>query len=179
MTVDDSLKPLTEIGRPDVGRARRSIDRRKTCRRRPHSSVRRDRAMALTDIYAQPLTPESLQQFKALGPLGADSLAALARIEGLDVTDFNEAEVRANIIDPMVRILGYEKGTDFSVDLERYLKVLDKNLKPDYKFNLWRADFWLIEAKKSHSGEPNFGYKDLSQALEYAAHPQINAALVV
>jgi hypothetical protein len=135
--------------------------------------------MALTDIYARPLTPESLQQFKALGPLGADSLAALARIEGLDVTDFNEAEVRANIIDPMVHILGYEKGTDFSVDLERYLKVLDKNLKPDYKFNLWKADFWLIEAKKPHSGETNFGYKDLSQALEYAAHPQINAALVV
>jgi hypothetical protein len=135
--------------------------------------------MALTDIYAQPHSFESLQQFKALAPLAADSLAALARIEGLDVTDFNEAEVRSNIIDPMVRILGYEKGTDFSVDLERYLKVLEKNLKPDYKFNLWTADFWLIEAKKPHYGEATFGYEDLSQALEYAAHPQINAALVV
>jgi hypothetical protein len=135
--------------------------------------------MALSDIYARPLSFESLQQFKVLAPLNADSLTALARIEGLNIADFNEAEVRANIIDPMVRILGYEKGTDFSVDLERHLKVLEKNLKPDYKFNLWQADFWLIEAKTPRHGEANFGYKDLSQALEYAAHPQINAALVV
>ncbi|MHB1282296.1 MAG: type I restriction enzyme HsdR N-terminal domain-containing protein [Metallibacterium scheffleri] len=135
--------------------------------------------MAMTDIYAEPLTLESLQQFKALAALGADSIAVLARIEGLDVADFNEAEVRANIIDPMVRVLGYDKGTDFSVDLERYLKVLEKDLKPDYKFNLWQADFWILEAKKPRFGEANFAYKDLSQALEYAAHPQINAALVV
>jgi hypothetical protein len=135
--------------------------------------------MAMNDIYAQPLSFESLQQFKALTPLAVDSLAALAKIEQLDVSDFNEAEVRANVIDPIVRILGYQKGTDFSIDLGRQIKFLDKNRFPDYKFNLWDADFWLIEAKRPRHGESNFGYKDLAQALEYAVHPQINAALVV
>jgi len=135
--------------------------------------------MAISDVYTQPLSFESLQQFKALTALGAESLETLARIEGLDIRDFNEAEVRANIIDPVVHILGYNKGTDFSVDLERHLKVLGKRLKPDYKFNLWKADFWLIEAKKPRFGKVNFTYGDLSQALEYAAHPAINAALVV
>ncbi len=135
--------------------------------------------MAMADIYTQPLSFERLQQFKMLAALGADSVAILARIESLDVADFNEAEVRANIIDPMVHVLGYDKGTDFSVDLERYLKVLEKDLKPDYKLNLWKADFWIIEAKKPRFGKADFAYKDLSQALEYAAHPQINAALVV
>lgn len=135
--------------------------------------------MAITDIYTQPLSFERLQQFKMLAALTADSVATLARIESLDVADFNEAEVRANIIDPMIHVLGYGKGTDFSVDLERYLKVLEKDLKPDYKLNLWKADFWIIEAKKPRFGKANFAYKDLSQALEYASHPEINAALVV
>jgi hypothetical protein len=135
--------------------------------------------VALHDIYAQPLSFESLQQFKALTPLAADSLVELARIGQLDISDFNEAEVRANVIDPIVRILGYYKGTDFSVDLGRQIKILEKNRFPDYKFNLWDADFWLIEAKRPRHGEASFGYEDLAQALEYAAHPQINAALVV
>jgi hypothetical protein len=102
-----------------------------------------------------------------------------SRIEQLDISDFNEAEVRANVIDPIVRILGYYKGTDFSVDLGRQIKILEKNRFPDYKFNLWDADFWLVEAKRPRHGEASFGYEDLAQALEYAAHPQINAALVV
>lgn len=133
----------------------------------------------MTDIYAQPLSFESLPQFKALVALNAESLAVLERIECLEIAYFNEAEVRANIIDPMIHVLGYDKGTNFSVDLERSLKVLGKILKPDYKLNLWRADFWLIEAKRPRFGDANFAYKDLRQALEYAAHPLINAALVV
>ena len=135
--------------------------------------------MALNDIYGQPLSFERLQQFKALAPLASDSLAELVRIEQLDISDFNEAEIRANVIDPIVRILGYQKGTDFSVDLGRQLKILEKSRFPDYKFNLWDADFWLIEAKRPRHGQANFGYEDLAQALEYAAHPKINAALVV
>ena len=126
--------------------------------------------MALNDIYGQPLSFERLQQFKALAPLASDSLAELVRIEQLDISDFNEAEIRANVIDPIVRILGYQKGTDFSVDLGRQLKILEKSRFPDYKFNLWDADFWLIEAKRPRHGQANFGYEDLAQALEYAAH---------
>jgi hypothetical protein len=39
-------------------------------------------------------------------------------------------------------------------------------------------NFWLIEAKRPSPGRTKFGYADLAQAVEYAIHPDINAALV-
>jgi hypothetical protein len=62
--------------------------------------------------------------------------------------------------------------------LERKIEFLGKSKFIDYKLNLWQEDFWLIEAKRPRTGEA-FGYKDLAQAIEYACHPDINAALVV
>jgi hypothetical protein len=50
---------------------------------------------------------------------------------------------------------------------------------PDYKFHLWRENFWLIEAKRPLAGGIKFGYDDLAQAVEYGIHPEINAALIV
>lgn len=134
--------------------------------------------MTSTDIFAQPISFETLQLYKRLDPLAPEVMEDLQRIEQLDVSGFTEAEVRACVIDPIVRALGYTKGTDFSVDLERKIEFLGKNKFPDYKLNLWREDFWLIEAKRPRT-ENRFGYKDLAQAIEYACHPKINAALVV
>jgi hypothetical protein len=91
----------------------------------------------------------------------------------------NEEEVRSFFINPIVEVLGYDKGTDFSVDLGKSIAYLDKNKFPDYKFNLWQENFWLIEAKRPSPGRTKFGYDDLAQAVEYAIHPDINAALVV
>ncbi len=94
------------------------------------------------------------------------------------VSDFNEAEVRSFVIDPLVKLLGYSKGSIFSVDLEKQIAFIDVNKFIDYSFTLWTEDFWVIEAKRPRSGE-HFEYKDLRQALEYATHPEVNAALVV
>ncbi len=122
---------------------------------------------------------DELLQSKALSEVSADTISVLARVQELDVSDFNEAEVRTFVIDPIVRALGYAKGAAFSADLERPIAFLDTRKRPDYRLNLWQENFWLIEAKRPRSNETRFGYADLAQALEYACHPEINAALVV
>jgi hypothetical protein len=136
--------------------------------------------MSVNDLYAKPLSLDELLQFKTLELLPPAALDELTKIERLDVSDFYEEEVRTFVIDPIVRLLGYDKGTDFSVDLGRPVEFLNKKKFPDYKFHLWRESFWLIEAKRplpENAGA--FGYSALAQAIEYAIHPNINAALVV
>ncbi len=135
--------------------------------------------MSVADIYARPISFDDLLQFKILNPLPASALDELYKIEALDLSGFYEQEVRTFVIDPIVRILGYDKGTDFSVDLGRPIEFLDKKKFPDYRFNLWQENFWLIEAKRPIPDRGSFGYDDLAQAIEYAIHPNMNAALVV
>ena len=130
--------------------------------------------------FTKPINIGELLLFKRLEPLAKTHAQTLERIEQYDVSRFNEAEVRSNIIDPIVRILGYDKGTIFSADLEHPLTFLGKRLRrADYKFALWNENFWLIEAKKPQVKKTKFGYKDLAQAIEYSVHPTVNAALVV
>jgi len=135
--------------------------------------------MSGDDIYAKPISFDDLLQFKALTPLPAAALAELEKNERLDRAGCYEMEVRTYVIDPIVRILGYDKGTNFSTDLGRPIAFLDKNKFPDYKLNLWQENFWLIEAKRPMPNKPAFGYDEVAQAIEYAIHPTINAALVV
>ena len=117
---------------------------------------------------------------KGLEPLSKVFIEELKRMEELDVTGFSEADVRAEIIDPILRILGYRKGQDYSVDREKHIRFLGKTSRYiDYNLTLWEKNFWLIEAKKPMPLKPEFGYEELSQAVEYAAHPNIDAALVV
>jgi hypothetical protein len=73
--------------------------------------------MAFDDHPASPINVDDLLLLKRLQPLPPEHVADLEKIANLDVTLFNEAEVRAFIIDPLVRILGYDKGTIFSADL--------------------------------------------------------------
>jgi hypothetical protein len=130
--------------------------------------------------FTQPINIDQLLLFKRLEPLEKTHAETLQKIEQYDLSGFNEAEVRSYIIDPIVRILGYDKGTIFSADLEHPLTFLGKQLKrADYKFALWNENFWLIEAKKPQLTKAQFGYKDLAQAIEYSIHPTVNAALVV
>ena len=131
------------------------------------------------NINTGPISIDDLLHSKGLSPLTPEATAELARAQALDTTGYTEAEVRAYIIDPIVRVLGYAKGSDFSVDLERPITFLDVRKRPDYRFNLWEENFWLIEAKRPRLRQNQFGYADLAQALEYACHPEINAALVV
>jgi hypothetical protein len=135
--------------------------------------------MSMDDVFAKPISFDDLLQYKALTPLPSGALDELAKIEKLDVSGFYEPEVRTFVIDPIVRLLGYDKDTDFSVDLGRPIEFLGKKKFPDYKFHLWKENFWVIEAKRPlPENKEAFGYDALAQAVEYAVHPNVNAALV-
>ncbi|WP_180278881.1 type I restriction enzyme HsdR N-terminal domain-containing protein [Raoultella ornithinolytica] len=122
---------------------------------------------------------DGLLLHKNIEPMHVKYIEELREIEGLDVTEFSEADVRAEIIDPIVRALGYKKSQFSSVNREKHISFLGKTSKYiDYAFTLWKENFWLIEAKKPLKGEC-FGYKELSQATEYSIHPEINAAVIV
>lgn len=120
-----------------------------------------------------------LLQHKAVTPPSKEDVDELRRLSKLDVSSYSEADVRAEIIDPVVRILGYKKETHFSLVREKHLKLLDGNLFIDYNMTLWSEAFWIIEAKKVKRDELRFIAAELEQALRYAAHPDINAALLV
>jgi hypothetical protein len=127
------------------------------------------------------LTIEDLLQHKALSPLSHEDILTLEKIQALNTDGYPEAEVRAYVIDPIVKMLGYEKGTTFSPDLERRVDFIDSRKQIDYKCTLWEENFWIIEAKKPKAKRKRktFEYAVFKQTLEYAVHPQINAALVV
>lgn len=136
--------------------------------------------MTLNSKYPNSLSiEEALLNSKALEPLTEAHKTELARIQTLDVSAYSEADVRAEVIDPIIRALGYQKETYFSLAREKHLKVLDKDLFIDYSMTLWSQNFWLIEAKKVQRKRMAFSHNDLNQALQYATHPEINAALVV
>lgn len=122
---------------------------------------------------------EALLLHKELPELEPRQLEELARIEKLDIENYTEADIRAEVIDPIVRILGYQKGQFSSVDREKHIRFLGKTHKYiDYSFTLWQENFWIIEAKRPLNGD-HFGYSELSQATEYAIHPAINASIIV
>lgn len=127
----------------------------------------------------KPISADELLLTKALDPLSAEHAARLEEIEKLDVSDFTEAEVRFSVIDPIIRILGYDKGTNFSANLERPLKFRRTRRFPDYQLTIWEENFWIIEAKKPRKGLSGFSDKDIAQVIEYSVHPDVNAALVV
>lgn len=122
---------------------------------------------------------ELLLHSKAPQPLTADQTAELVRISKYDVSSYSEQDVRAEIIDPVIRVLGYAKETDFSTQREKHLKIADGDLFIDYRVTLWSQAFWVIEAKKVKRKQLKFTSSELQQALLYAAHPEIDAALVV
>jgi hypothetical protein len=125
------------------------------------------------------LSIDYLLQHKRLEPLSGSAITELTRIVELDVTHFLEADVREEIITPILRILGYAKGSYFSVDREKKISFFDTSLFIDYNVTQWSENFWLIEAKKPEAAERNFDRKTLAQALQYAVHPEINAAVFV
>lgn len=122
---------------------------------------------------------ELLLHSKAPRPLTPEQTAELERISKYDVSTYSEEDVRAEIIDPVIRVLGYAKETYFSTQREKHLKVADGDLFIDYRMTLWSQAFWIIEAKKVKRKPLKFTAAELQQALLYAVHPEIDAALVV
>lgn len=122
---------------------------------------------------------EALLTHKQLPPLSQEEIEEIKHIQRLDVNGYNEADVRGEVIDPIIRILGYKKGKVTAVDRERHIRFLGKTNKYiDYSLTIWEENFWIIEAKRPLHGD-HFGYDELRQATEYAIHPEINAALIV
>lgn len=128
-----------------------------------------------------PFSIEDLFQYKAITPLSPQNASDLEKIQNLNTDGFNEAEVRAYVIDPIVAILGYKKDSHFKPDLEKKIEFIDQRKFIDYKCTLWEENFWIIEAKRAAAKRKRiaFKYSEFKQALEYAVHPRINAALIV
>lgn len=128
------------------------------------------------------MIPEDLRELllttKALPARVTDTDAVLERIMRLAIVDWSEQDVRAEVIDPLIRILGYDKESHFSLVREKPVEVLGAHKALDYSISAFKQDFWLIEAKRPGPAA-TFHRDDLYQALRYAAHPEINAALIV
>lgn len=134
----------------------------------------------MSPLLAGPVNIDLLLLSKQSDPLSPEKIKVLKHIQDYpDVENFNEAEVRSFIIDPMLRVLGYDKGTPFSTGLENNLTFLGQKRRSDYQVHLWEENFWLLEAKRPQARIASFGYEDFSQALEYSVHPSVNAALIV
>lgn len=96
----------------------------------------------------------------------------------------NEATVRAEKLDPLIKMLGYEFNTDLNVLREHqfvYPKVSlgrkgksDKPIigKPDYICEARGIARWVLEAKAEGT---KLGHEEDAQAYTYAAHPEIRA----
>ncbi|WGE91951.1 type I restriction enzyme HsdR N-terminal domain-containing protein [Actinobacillus genomosp. 1] len=119
---------------------------------------------------------------KNLSPLTQIELETITEIQNLDISGFSEADVREEIINPILRILGYKKGQYSSLDREKHLRFFNdekfKNKFIDYSATLWKESFWIVEAKKPLN-QDNFSFEHFQQALIYAIHPEINASIIV
>jgi len=106
----------------------------------------------------------------------------------LNFDRFNEADVRAELLDPMLRSLRYQAGTENNILREgllryRYLflgrkKSTDHPItgKPDYVMECGPHGRWVLEAKPP--SQP-LTVDDFEQAQSYALHPNVAAALFV
>lgn len=117
---------------------------------------------------------------KMLVPLSEDDIDELRKIENFSKLDnYSEQDVREDIIGPVLRVLGYQKESMFSVERDKSLWIAGKRLAFDYSLTLWEENFWIIEAKRPSVTNGKFGYDQIWQTLQYAVHPTINAALLV
>lgn len=105
-------------------------------------------------------------------------------LAGYDLAGRNEAEVRADFIDPLLRLLGYGPGTRHEVLRERELrlappvrKIGSHVLKIDYEPTVFGRRLWIIEAKRPQ--EDLFADEHVGQAWSYATDPRIAVPLMV
>lgn len=103
----------------------------------------------------------------------------------VDFARFSEADVREEVIAPLLRHLGYKTGTENDVIREQPLRydksfLGRKNPKRDWPLR-GRADYiceaqgrvrWTIEAKPPGNG---IALDDIEQAYTYAIHPEVRA----
>ncbi|MCW2370508.1 type I restriction enzyme HsdR N-terminal domain-containing protein [Sphingobium sp. B11D3D] len=98
--------------------------------------------------------------------------------------DYNEAEVRFYIVDPILRELGYPDTGNVYLNLEEkleypYIHIGRRSKKdqplgyPDYRAGIKGArGSFIVEAK---AGSVQISLRDIEQAHSYAAHAQVGA----
>ena len=116
-------------------------------------------------------------------PLSQEQLDLLDKLSRKDFSTSNESVIREVYITRLLELLGYEENTDYEVEREKpsdlkWLRVKKAKIQRlDYKFNIRKKYFWLIEAK---SGEnQNITHKDVGQAYLYSLNPDINCRFFV
>lgn len=102
----------------------------------------------------------------------------------LNFEEWNESDIREDFIAPLLRTLGYSKGTVNDIIREKSLRLSKpfhrigrKNVSIDYIPSVRLKSFWIIEAKPGKAKEMNYG--DLLQAHLYAIHPEVKAPFIV
>lgn len=110
------------------------------------------------------------------------------KLPEINFDGLNEADVRAEVIDPLLRGLGYQSGTENNILRERLVdlryphiflgrkKAGDPTLRgrPDYICEIRGFTRWIVEAKPPSE---EIGLDDVEQAHSYAAHPEIRAPI--
>lgn len=121
-----------------------------------------------------------MQKFRP--PLTPSELVQLAALASLDFSNFNETDVRETYIRPILGLLGYQKGRDYSVGTEEsfrlkepFLRIGRDRIKLDYLNAVRKQNFWLIEAKDGSAGkDAPIPDEDVCQAYFYALHQSVN-----
>ncbi|MGX0961496.1 hypothetical protein AB7M63_001945 [Bradyrhizobium japonicum] len=100
----------------------------------------------------------------------------------------NEADIRGEVIDPLLRHLGYRSGTEFNIVRERSLRYPRRSLgrrkpsdpevkgRPDYILEIRGLDRWIVEAKPPSE---EISDVDIEQAFSYAFLPEVAAGYFV
>jgi hypothetical protein len=98
----------------------------------------------------------------------------------------NEAEIRGDWIEPLLRLLGYGLGTRHDVLRERPLQLAEpirmigsSRIEIDFIPTVFGEQLWIIEAKRPQAGEDLFSTEHLGQAWSYATDPRVAVPLVV
>lgn len=117
--------------------------------------------------------------YKYLKPLSEDNKVLLEKLGQKDFSNYSEADIREEVIAPILKMLGYEKNTDYEVEREEsfaikemFLNVGRTRIDLDYLCNIRKNNFWLIEAKNGKNKE--LIEEELQQAYLYSLHPKIN-----
>jgi hypothetical protein len=125
---------------------------------------------------------------KYVPPPSEDQISSLKRLSELQFQTFNETDVREEFLVPLIALLGYQRNSDYSVLREEsynlhplFLTVGSSRIKLDYKFNVYKAGFWLLEAKGAvcvdPAQPPPITDKIIDQAHFYAHHRDIDCPL--
>ena len=125
---------------------------------------------------------------KHVPPPSEEQIAGLRRLSELQLHAFNESDVREEFLVPLIGLLGYQRDSDYSVLREEsyklnplFLTVGSSRIKLDYQFNVYKAGFWLLEAKEARCTDaakpPTISDSMIGQAHFYAHHRDIDCPL--